>query len=161
MSALNTIGLLLLSQVMAPIKAMDLPSFHRLKLKDVFVSESYDESINTFSGKNRVPKLLCFNFENEKLVLEVNLDAHQLYNCNYDELTHDYYEGSGLIGIMLFGIPGLLLCSTLWMPFALLWLFCREVIGMNHHNILLYLKLRKHLSEEHRLALKNALKFKY
>ena len=130
-------GILAISNVYAPWKALNLPSLKPLRITSTSRSgrgmspcewNKYwhgDKIVRGDDGKTRmvpelkeVPAMLVIggvNGDGRRWDIAIDLEEGTVGNIVWADLTHYEYGGSGEIGLMIFGLPGLLVSSPLWL----------------------------------------------
>lgn len=170
---MGTLGFILASQLHAPMRALNLPSLKPIRV-DSAVRYPRDNNQDTRSIYDSLlmsdidmleddlgvqPERLVIKGSTEQgsFTIWVDLEENVIGYANWNDLCYRPYEGSGSIGMMIFGTPGLLISSPIWMLTQSVWKFVEQTVNMDHHTWILWMKLRSQLNERDGLALKDAL----
>lgn len=168
MSIIENAGLILLSQLAAPAMAMDFPSLHSLQITSAktypkeFTKHYYDYLL--LEDPQELPERLIIKGRVAKksgggiFIIGINLEDNTIVEATWDALNNKPYYGSAAIGIVIFGLPGLIISSPLIIATYILYGLLKKISGMNKDSLAIYLKLRNQLSEENKKLLKLALK---
>jgi len=170
---LEAAGTVLLCQVLAPWTFMRWPSFGSLKVKKVTVREAEDHTDVPLAedwGKGaalvfsqhegHLPKRTVIEYENSNHSRGWFTIDHenQTVDCNDGGMLTEPYGGSGELGLIFIGLPGLLLFSPILILNAIIWWLIESATGMNRYKLAVWLKTKNQLDPETRQAFKLALK---
>lgn len=131
------LGIIALSNVWAPWKALNLPSLRPLHITSTYKGgggidtrewQKYShgtELERDEHGMTRVkpvfkvvPPMLVISGKNghgHSWDMAIDLEDGTVGAIDWGDMTHYEYGGSGEIGLFIFGIPGLILTSPLWL----------------------------------------------
>lgn len=151
--------MLAMCNVVTPLSACGLPRIKNLlglKIKDVRLEHfPADEDENP---DLRVPELLDIKYDNQTVTL--NLEDKTLMSSSDDMHPYSFgmdSNGSGGLGVMLFGIPGVILSLPIIVAFNAAWYGVYKLTGMDHNYYLFFQRIKNQLDSETRTRLKEAL----
>jgi hypothetical protein len=166
-----TIPLVILGcNIQMAVISMKFPYLGALKIKsvkDINVTEKDKESRpKYFRGSNHE---IHYGPDN-KIIIDgdcrnnctfricINKDTEQIFNnYNLEELLSNPDYGSGIIGVMILGIPGVILSSPIWIPLQVFYKSFETICGMSFQKYILYLRLKNQLKPEIASYLRTAL----
>lgn len=168
---LKFVGDILMCQIVAPIEYLDLPSIRKITVQSVTTSEGRSSDIIAHVSTNGTTRLVTTLPETPgkktTIVLKDIYGGGSILLDHFDDsidsfssnhwYTSNRYTGSGDIGIMLLGLPGILLATPLLIINALISMLIHTVTGMDKHALSFYLRIRNQLDNDVRLLLKRAL----
>jgi hypothetical protein len=152
--------MLAMCNVVTPLFACGLPRIKNilgLKIKDVRVEHfAADEDEDP---DLRVPELIDIKYDNQTVTIDV--ENKHLMSSSSDDL-HPYSfgmdsNGSGGLGVMLFGIPGVILSLPIIAAFNAAWYGVYKLTGMDHNYYLFFRRIKNQLDADTRARLKEAL----
>lgn len=162
------IPVILASQFLAPWMAIGFPSFHSLEVVSV---KKYPRELTTnyysylvLSEPQELPKRMIIKGRLSKkdgcgtFIIGIDLENNIIESATWNTLLNKPYYGSAEIGIVIFGLPGLIISFPFIIAIYNLYWLAQKLSGMNKDSLSIYLKLRNQLSKEDKLLLKNALK---
>lgn len=137
------LGIIAVSNLFAPLKALNLPSLRRLRITSVYRGgggldtmewrKFYHHGSTLGRGEDgftkinpvlkEVPPMLVISGKNgwdHPWSIAIDLSEGTVGSIDWGDMTHYQYGGSGEIGLVIFGIPGLILTSPLWLATNLL-----------------------------------------
>ncbi len=163
MSALQVAGLVLLSQVWAPVMIADLPSLRGLQVTSVNVKGPDGRLYDRFVGAENQParQLVIKGTASggRRWSIGIDLDAQVIGYADWETLTGEGHGGgSGELGIMLFGLPGILASLPLQIPWWALRALLQRLTRLTVHQQALFIKLRPQLPPEHQVPFLKALR---
>lgn len=165
---LEILWILVASQVIAPVKAMNLPSFRPLTLTSVTRRPRgmYPDEWGVFGhGYSReleyeeTPAQLILRGcagKHRNWNISVDLEDETIGHADWCDLTYYTYGGSADIGLMLFGLPSLILTSPLWLATNFFRVLVRFLTPLDLDSWVILAKLASQLSSRDRRALWNA-----
>ncbi len=155
-------GTVVAVQAIAPVLAADLPSFHRLSVSRVkhrlhgMYNDSYESLVHGFMDPTALEE------EPEQLIIKggssdphsgpwtigIDLEEQIIGYATWGSLTNKRDGGSGEIGVVLLGLPGLIVTSPLLVVWGLARSTLRWFTGMDLHTWLVWLKIRDQIPFE-------------
>jgi hypothetical protein len=157
-------GMILGCQLIAPLMALDPPKFHGL---GVASSKRYPREVTQhyydwahLREPEELPERLIIRGASKsggRFHIGIDLEQHIIAHADWNVLHADEYMGSAAIGVAIFGLPGLIVTSPIWLTAHALYKLQKLFTGMDHHNLVMYLKLARKLSRADRKALRKAL----
>lgn len=127
-TGLEIIGIVLLSQVWAPLRALNLPSIRPLKVNSVthrprgMYPDDWGVFMHGHSFEHfeyeETPEMLIIRGtvrRDQNWTISIDLEDTTFGHIDEGDLTFYEYGGSGELGLYFFGIPALLLTSPLWL----------------------------------------------
>ena len=93
----------------------------------------------------------------DSVAISINLDTRRIYQAD-GWLFREEHQGSGAIGVAIFGLPSLILGLPVILLARTYYRVKEAVVGMDRHSWALYQKLQGQLDPETRLLLWDALK---
>jgi hypothetical protein len=169
---LKEIGMIAGCSIAAPLAFMNIPPLlESFKVVNVSVREAQDFSNYKFADGSElvfdhgriqhVPKRTIIEYKTSKSGGWITIFHDDLkISCNDGGLFSEPYGGSGMIGVALLGLPGLIVASPLLVLNSLVWGGIEMSAGMNRYQLNVYLKLQSQLDPETRDLLKRALQKK-
>lgn len=145
---------ILMSQVVAPTLMFDLPSFKKVTVTHIEVLER--EMTNDFynfkdEGPPRMMPRRCiidgFTEDNSTFHIGINLEIKVIESI-YSVPCRGDGMGSAEIGIMIFGIPSLILTSPIWGTYLAARFMFQSVAGMDHHMMNLWRQIKRQIPTE-------------
>lgn len=150
--------------VVTPLFACSLPRIKNIlgfKIKDVRL-EHFDAEEEMFDGGEhlRVPEILDIKYGGQTVTL--NLEDKTLMSSDAEDL-HPYSfgmdsNGSAGIGVMLFGLPGVIVSLPIILAFNAAWYGVYKLTGMDHNYYLFFRRIKDQLDADTRLKLEESLK---
>lgn len=162
--AAKLVGTVAMCSVLAPLVVADFPSFHRLTVTRVkhrlrgMYHDSYESLAHGFMDPTAVeeePEQLIIKGVSSKphdgsWTLGIDLEERVVGHATWTTLTNQHHGGSGDIGVVLLGLPGLIVTS----PLLIVWGVARRILrwftGMDLHTWFVWLKLREQVPHEWR-----------
>ncbi len=147
--------------VVTPLAMCGLPRLKNLigrKIQDVRVEHFAAEEAED-EDDYRSPEYLDIKYNSSTLT--VNLEENNIYNRDGDDMNPCSFgfdsSGSGGIGIMLFGIPGAIVCLPAILVCNAAWYGVYKLTDMDVNYYLFWRRIKDQLDGETRHRLKSAL----
>lgn len=158
---------ILAAQVLAPVVAMGIPSFDSIKVTKVSHYKS-GQNKHIFDSPFGQKSWLTFDDNTERTVIEydtkngsghivIHHDDKKMF-CSDGGLFCEPYGGSGEIGLMVVGLPGVIVSSPLILISNILFKTAEHINGINRYALAAYLKLRNQLDSKTQTLLKESIK---
>lgn len=176
-TGLGIIGIALVSNIVTPLMSLGIPRIKNilgLKIKDVkiehFDAETVDDFTDDdlFSGSRTPiardliylhPEMLDIKFSNE--CISINLETNSIIGSLPNDLRPYSFGfdsgGSGNLGLILLGIPGLLLATPLIALFNTAWWGVYRLTDMDVNYYLFFRRIKDQLDADTRFTLRQAL----
>lgn len=167
---LTYLGSILAAQIMAPLNALDLPDLFKSykvlnigskdpeTLTEVKLSK-YSDSYYYYDPPFYFPLRTIIKLSGN-IELVINDESHTVI-AKSSGVLEPPYQGSGIIGVYLIGLPGLVFFSPLLILNSLLWKILEKIFRMNKYSLVLYLKIKNQLNTFDKFKLKQALRNNY
>ena len=159
------LGILAMSNLWAPWKALNIPSFRGLHITSVYKGgggldtmewrKYYHHGTTLGTGEDgftkaipvlkEVPPMLVIAGKNgfdHRWDIAIDLSEGTVGSIDWGDMTHYVYGGSGEIGLFIFGIPGLIITSPLWLATNLIRGAIRALTPFDVDHWMVWLKLR-------------------
>lgn len=160
-----------ISQFLAPWIVADPPSLTRIKVNDLKARDGFTEEYvlhrdpsgreSTFRVHPELPGTkTVLKLEDKRGIGWVILDHNtQTISSNGNHHWWGAHDGgSGDLGVIIFGLPGLLIASPLLILNGLFWRMVHYATGMEKHKLSFYLRIKNQVDDHTRNLLKQALK---
>jgi len=171
LSAAKFAGTLALVQFLAPVLVADFPRFHSLTMTRVkhrprgMYNNSYESLAHGFMD------LTALEEEPEQLILKgvssdpyerswtlgIDLEHQVVGYATWSSLTNKHAGGSGDIGVVILGLPGVLVASPLLIAWGLARRVLRWVTGMDLHTWFVWKKIQAQVPREWHDQVRSAL----
>lgn len=158
-TVIGLMGIGVVSNILTPLMACGIPRIQNvlgLKIRDVRVEHHERERIEYLDDE--VPELLDIKYDQEMVTIFVEdkfissrTKDMRPYSFGFDS------GGSGGLGIMLFGIPGTLVCLPLILLCQATWHGVYKLTGMDVNYYLFFRRIKDQLPADTRAILKEAL----
>jgi len=101
-----------------------------------------------------------FSKETTTAAIHINTETRRLYQSD-PWLFRKEYQGSGAIGVFIFGLPTVILSLPIILVAKGYYSIKERFLGMSRHGWQIYKKLRHQLDDETRILLRDALQAEY
>lgn len=163
---------LTISQFLAPLLVLDLPRISRIKVNELKERDAFTREYVLHRDPSGRESTIRVRPESPgtKTVLKLEDDwgiGYVILDHNTQTISsngnHHWWGssnigGSGDLGVLIFGIPGLLLSSPILILNGLLWRAVYSVTGMDRHQLSFYLRVKNQVDSYTQNLLKQALK---
>ncbi len=170
MEILQLLGMILAAQGYAPYLLADFPNLRHVELTSCkhrprgLYDNSYESRSHSYGP---VPEL---KEEPEQLILRgvssrgswvigIDLERSVVGIADWDVITGEGADhlGSAAIGVLIFGIPGILVTLPLQIPLWGIYGAVQACSGMSTHTAIAWWKLRNQIPEKYRAAVRSAI----
>lgn len=145
---------LLLANFAAPFLMLDLPSVKKLVVNNIeeYPRETTDEYYNhcIYTDEMEMPHRLVIDGSDDtvkQFTIGINLEQNIIEYADWSLLTSKKSANSGELGILLFGLPGLIITSPLWATQYAAFGALKAISGYDQHMLSLYLRIKDQLPE--------------
>lgn len=158
LSLLKSIPMILASQVMAPVMALDVPVFTKLTVTSAkHYEEEFYEMDDEGGNLIKIPirTLIDIKSEHDSFSITINESTGELM---YFSSPGSYLgSGSAEMGIALMGLPGLILASPVLIAAHVGWKTLQVMTGMERHAWAVWRGIKDQLEPKEYLLLEAAL----